>query len=116
MEDAMPTKQVKVHAHGCTPDTLELTKYEDKVVFVKGDPTAPSTVHVDNHSLFGTAICSVGASAAEATVYTPKAVGNYTISHAPAMPAGPGTVQVLCLAPAATALGASDTGSIKVSG
>ena len=112
----MSTKQVKVHADGCTPDTLELMKYEDKVVFVKGDPKAPSTVHVDNQALFGTAICSVGASAAEATVYTPKAVGNYIISHTPAKSAGPGMVQVLCLAPAATALGASSSGSIKVTG
>jgi hypothetical protein len=112
----MATKQVKVHAHGCTPDTLELTKYEDKVVFVKGDPSAPSTVHVNSHTLFGTEICSVGNSAAEATVYTPKAIGNYTIAHTPSKMAGTGTVQVICFASIATALGTSDTGSIKVSG
>lgn len=112
----MSTKQVKVHADRCTPDSLELMKYEDKVVFVKADAKAPSTVHVDNQALFGTAICSVGASAAEATVYTPKAVGNYIISHAPAKSAGPGTVQVLCLAPATIAQGVSSSGSIKVNG
>ena len=112
----MPTKQVKVHADGCTPDTLELTKYEDKVVFVKGDSKAPLTVHVDNHALFGTAVCSVGDSASEATVYTPKAVGNFTIGLAPSKGAvEAGTVKVLCLA-ASTALGASSTGSIKVNG
>jgi hypothetical protein len=117
MEACMSTKQVKVHADGCTPDTLELTKYEDKVVFVKGDPTAPSTVHVNSHTLFGTEICSVGNSAAEATVYTPKAIGQYTIGHTPtAKQDGAKTVQVLCLASTATALGANSTGSIKVTG
>lgn len=112
----MATKQVKVHADGCTPDSLELMKYEDKVVFIKSDPKAPLTVHVDNHDLFGTSICSVGNSAAEATVYTPKAVGNYVIGIDPGgTPADAKTVQVLCLAPA-KAMGAGGTGSIKVTG
>jgi hypothetical protein len=116
MEDAMSTKQVTVHAKGCTPDTLELTKYEDKVVFVQSDPKAPLTVHVDNQDLFGTTICSVGKTASDATVYTPKAVGNYLISIA-ASPAsaGAGTVQVLCLG-STHALGTGSTGSIKVTG
>jgi len=112
----MATKQVKVHADGCTPDTLELMKYEDKVVFIKSDPKAPLTVHVDNQELFGTTICSVGGSASEATVYTPKAIGNYVIGIKPsATPAEAKTVQVLCLAPA-KAMSAGGTGSIKVNG
>ncbi|MBK9795999.1 MAG: hypothetical protein IPP58_05800 [Holophagaceae bacterium] len=110
----MSTKQIKVHADGCTPDNLELMKYEDKVVFIQGGPKAPLTVHVDSQDLFGTSICSVGASASEATVYTPKAVGNYIISLKPAgARAEAKTVQVLCLAPA-KAMGVGDSGSIKV--
>ncbi len=112
----MSTKQVKVHADGCTPNTLELMKYEDKVVFIQGDPKAPLTVHVDNQDLFGTTICSVGSTPSEATIYTPKAVGNYVISLKPAgTSAGNNTVQVLCLAPA-KAMGVGGTGSIKVTG
>jgi hypothetical protein len=116
MEEAMSTKQVKVHADSCTPGTLELTKYEDKVVFIQGDPKAPLTVHVDHQDLFGTTICSVGKTASDATVYTPKAVGNYFIGITPATSAaGAGTVQVLCLA-STHALGTGSTGSIKVTG
>jgi hypothetical protein len=116
MEAFMSTKQVLVHSDRCTPDTLELTKYEDKVVFIQSDPKAPLTVHVDNEGLFGTTICSVGKSAPEATVYTAKAVGNYVIGIAPAnLPGTAGTVQVLCLA-STHALGAATTGSIKVTG
>jgi hypothetical protein len=112
----MSTKQVKVHADGCTPNTLELTQHEDKVVFVKGDAKAPLTLHVDNHALFGTTTCSVGATESEATVYTAKATGNYTISITSSKQgAEAGTIQVLCLAPS-TALGANSTGSIKVNG
>jgi len=113
----MSTKQVKVHADGCTPDTLELMKYEDKVVFIQGDSNAPVVVHVDNHDLFGTSICSVGGSATEATVYTPKAVGNYVIGINPAgTSVGGKTVQVLCLAPAKAMGVGGGTGSIKVTG
>ena len=112
----MATRQVKVHAHGCTPDTLELTKYEDKVVFILGDAKAPQVVHVDQHALFGTTTCAVGKTAEEATAYVPKAVGNYRISlTASASPGEAGAVQVLCLA-SGKALGVGGTGSIKVTG
>ncbi len=111
----MSTKQVQVHADGLKPDTLELTKYEDRVIFIQADPKAPLTVHLDSQDLFGTGICSVGKSAAEATVYTPKAVGNYVIGLAPSKQSDPGTVQVLCLA-STHALGTTSTGSIRVTG
>lgn len=116
----MPTtrspKQVKVHADGCTPANLELFKDKDSVVFVQSGPGAPKTVHVDNPALFGTSACSVGATASEATVYAPKTPGNYTmgISTAAAkQPGAKGTVQVLCLG-ISGALGATDSGNIKV--
>ena len=122
MEETMPTtespKQVKVQADGCTPDTLELIKGRDSVVFLQSGPKAPTTVHLDNKALFGTTTCAVAATAATATVYAPKAPGNYTIGITPGAAkkaGGPGTVQVLCLAPS-TALGVGSTGTLKVSG
>jgi hypothetical protein len=108
----MSTKQVKVHADGCTPAALELRQHDDQVVFIQSDPKAPTTVHVDNHALFGTTTCSVAATAAEATAYTARAVGNYTIGLTP----GTGLIQVLCLPSSQTARGVSGTGSIKVTG
>ena len=113
----MSTKQVKVHAGGCTPGNLELFKNKDEVVFVRSSPDAPSTVHVDNQALFGTTTCSVGASASEATVYKPQTAGNYNIgvTLASLKEAGNGTVQILCLAPT-SAMKAGSTGSIKVTG
>jgi hypothetical protein len=118
----MPTskspKQVKVHADGCTPENLELIKGKDTVVFIQSGPKAPSTVHVNDKALFGTTTCTVAATATEATVYTPSTPGNYTLgltAGAAKKGGGPGTVQVLCLAPS-TALGTVGTGSIKVTG
>lgn len=112
----MATKQVKVHADGCSPDTLELILHEDRVVFIKGDPKAPRTIQVDHHALFGTSTCTVGATQAEATAYTPKTPGNYIIGIAPTSHASKSrTVQVLCLPPA-TALGVNGSGTIKVNG
>ncbi len=118
----MPTskspKQVKVHADGCTPENLELIKGKDTVVFIQSGPKAPTSVHVDNKALFGTTTCAVAAKAAEATVYTPKTPGNYTLALTAAdakQGGGQGTVQVLCLAPT-SALGVGSTGTIKVSG
>lgn len=118
----MPTskspKQVKVHADGCTPENLELFKGKDTVVFIQSGPKAPTTVHVNGKALFGTTTCAVAATAAEATVYTPMAPGNYTLGITPGgvnKGGGPGTVQVLCLAPTA-ALGTVSSGSIKVTG
>jgi hypothetical protein len=120
MEETMPTtkspKQVKVQADGCTPDTLELIKGRDSVVFLQSGPKAPTTVHLDNKALFGTTTCAVGTTAATATVYAPKAPGNYTIGITPGAAkkaGGPGTVQVLCL-PQTSALGVTGSGSIKV--
>jgi hypothetical protein len=118
----MPTskspKQVKVHADGCTPENLELIKGKDAVVFIQSGPKAPTTVHVNDKALFGTTTCAVAATATEATVYTPSTPGNYTLgltAGAAKKGGGPGTVQVLCLAPS-TALGTVGTGSIKVTG
>jgi hypothetical protein len=117
MEVAMSTKQVKVHAEGCTPGNLELFKNKDEVVFVQGGPDSPTTVHVNNQALFGTTTCSVGANASDAPVYKPQNPGSYAIGVTPtALKAGgSGTIQVLCLAPS-SALGSGSTGSIKVSG
>jgi hypothetical protein len=112
----MSTKQVKVHAGGCTPGNLELFKNKDEVVFVQSDPSAPTTVHVDNPGLFGTSTCTVGANAADAPVYKPQNPGNYLIglsADALKVP-GSGVVQVLCLAPS-SALGVNNSGTIKVS-
>ncbi len=116
----MPTskspKQIKVHVDGCTPDTLELIKGRDTVIFIQSGPKAPMTVHVDNKALFGTTTCTAAATAAEATVYSPSVPGNYTIGLTAAdakKGGGPGTVQVLCLGPT-TALGVGSTGTIKV--
>jgi hypothetical protein len=118
----MPTtkspKQVKVHADGCTPANLEIFKGKDTVVFIQSGPKAPTAVHVDNKALFGTTTCAVAATAAEATVYTPKAPGNYTIglTAAAAKKGGePGTVQVLCLG-SSSAMGVTSSGTLKVSG
>ena len=113
----MSTKQVKVHAEGFTPDNLELYSTQDEVVFVQGGPGAPSSVHVDNHGLFGTTTCSVGATAAAATVYRPHTPGNYAIGLSPASAKAPGrgTVQVLCLEPTG-ARGIGGAGTIKVNG
>jgi len=113
----MSTKQVKVHAGGCTPGNLELFKSKDEVIFVQGDPDAPSSVLVDNPALFGTSTCKVGANASDAIVYKPQNPGNYNIGiTAAAMQAGgSGTIQVLCLAPS-SAMGVTGSGSIKVTG
>ncbi|GLH72403.1 hypothetical protein GETHLI_09050 [Geothrix limicola] len=113
----MSTKQVKVHAGGCAPGSLELFKNKDEVIFVQGEPDAPLTVHVDNRELFGTSTCTVGSNASDAPVYKAQAPGNYTIALTPsAMKAGGnGTIQVICFAPS-TALGAGSSGSIKVTG
>ena len=122
MEEIMSTskspKQVKVQADGCTPGNLEVFKGKDTVVFIQSGPKAPTTVHVDSKALFGTTTCAVGATPAEATVYTPSTPGNYTIGLTDGTAkkgGGPGTVQVLCLAPS-TALGTVSTGSVKVTG
>lgn len=111
----MSTRQVKVHAQGCTPSNLELFKNKDEVVFIQSGSDAPTTVHIDNHGLFGTNTCQVGANAADATVYKPQNPGNYVIgiTTSAVKEAGQGTIQVLCLAPS-TARSASDSGSIRV--
>lgn len=111
-------KQVKVSANGCSPDSLELFRGKDSVVFLQSGPNAPASVHVDRSDLFGTTTCSVGASAAEATVYAPQTPGNYLIglTASSAKAGGDGTVQVLCLGVSTSAFGAGGTGSIKVTG
>lgn len=109
-------KQVKVHADGCSPATLELFKGKDSVQFVQSDLAAPTSVFVNNAALFGTTTCTVGKSSADAPVYPALAPGNYGLglSAAAAGQAGAkGTVQVLCLA-VTGAMGTGDSGSIKV--
>ena len=115
MSTTKQPKQVKVHADGCSPDSLELFTNKDTVVFIQSGPNAPATVHVDSKALFGTSTCTVGATSDVAKVYTPQAPGNYVIglSAASTEQPGKGTVQVLCLG-VSGALGVSDTGTIKV--
>lgn len=117
MEVEMSTKQVKVHAGGCTPGNLELFKNKDEVVFVQGSPDAPRTIYVDNQDLFGTTSCKVGANASDAPVYKPQIQGNYILglTTAALKAGGDGTTQVICFAPSA-ALGTGTSGSIKVNG
>jgi hypothetical protein len=121
MEETMPItkspKQVKVHADGCTPDTLELIKGRDTVVFIQSGPKAPTTVHVNDKALFGTTTCATAATAAEATVYTPQTPGRYSLGVTPAETKadGKGAVQVTCIA-ISGGMGTVSTGSIKVTG
>ena len=118
MASPKPPKQVKVHAHGCTPGNLELFLDRDGVVFVQADPQAPSVVHVDRGELFGTTTCAVAERADQATVYRPKAHGNFTLgptAESVKQPGTQGTVQVLCL-DFTGAKGGSATGSIVVNG
>jgi hypothetical protein len=108
----MATKEVRVHATSCTPGNLELLA-DDQVVFVKGGPDAPALVHVDRATLFGTKTCKVGSSRSDATVYTPKNPGNYTIGL---RTSGGEELKVLCLGTAARSMSVTGTGGIKVTG
>lgn len=116
----MPTtkapKQVKVSAKGCKPDNLELFTGKDTVVFVQSGTSAPATVSVNSKALFGTTTCKVAASLEEATVYALQTPGNYVIGLTAdaAEAGGDGTVQVLCLGVSTSAMGAGDSGTIKV--
>jgi hypothetical protein len=44
----VPTGHVRVQpADGCTPETLDLTVTDEKVMFVQSGPRAPTVVHLN---------------------------------------------------------------------
>lgn len=94
----MSTKQINVHSNSFSPQSTDLNKNQDSVVFVQSGDNAPSSITVST-GLFSTTTCEVGANAASATAYTPLATasGSYTItipSASPAATPGSGTIKV----------------------